>query len=294
MSNILNLPLRPIKPVNEVTVEILGALHQKALAVGCKFFVAGATARDLILVHLFGLKAERATNDIDFGIALQNWEQFAALGNSMTEDGSFGKDLKKAQRFYWLGDGPPIPVDIIPFGGISTASQIAWPPSDDIVMNVAGFEETFRASISLQVSDELIVQVSSLPGLAVLKLMAWRDRRHATNKDAADLFQILKAYQRAGAEGRIWGSEIMLHQHYEFDPDLTAAHLLGRDAAQICFEDTYRTVQAILLSEELMEALNGQMGRASLGEGDKLLLSFKQGFLEAATVEAPHVGYGTP
>jgi predicted nucleotidyltransferase len=103
----------------------------------------------------------------------------------------------------------------------------------------------------------------------------------------------LKSYERAGAEARIWGADIALHEHYEYDPDLTAAHLLGRDAAQICFEDTYRKIQQMLESEELMGALHRQMRKRSVGEEDNLLRCFKAGFLEVPAAKVTHAHHGT-
>jgi len=40
------------------------------------FFLAGATARDLMLVNVYGLRPGRATRDIDFGIAIESWDEF--------------------------------------------------------------------------------------------------------------------------------------------------------------------------------------------------------------------------
>jgi predicted nucleotidyltransferase len=57
------------RPVDPSVVRVLRALDPIARASECEFFVAGATARDLILVNVHGLPPGRATRDIDFGIA---------------------------------------------------------------------------------------------------------------------------------------------------------------------------------------------------------------------------------
>lgn len=56
-------------------------------------------------------------------------------------------------------------------------------------MNVAGFEEALTSSVCMEIDDDLRVQVASLPGLTLLKLVAWSDRGRETNKDAADLYR---------------------------------------------------------------------------------------------------------
>src|SRR5438445_692518 len=75
---------------------------------------------------------------------------------------------------------------------------IEWPPSRDIVMNVAGFEEALASSVSIQMAEDLAVRVASIPGLMILKLVAWSDRGRETDKDAADMYRLLTAYADAG------------------------------------------------------------------------------------------------
>jgi predicted nucleotidyltransferase len=76
--------------------------------------------------------------------------------------------------------------------------MIEWPPSRDIVMNVAVFEEALASSVSVEMGGDLTVRVASLPGLTLLKLVAWSDRSRETNKDAADLHRLLTSYANAG------------------------------------------------------------------------------------------------
>lgn len=51
-------------------VEIYGDIAAHTSALGIDFLVVGAMARDLVLVHGYGSKIERGTQDIDFGIYL--------------------------------------------------------------------------------------------------------------------------------------------------------------------------------------------------------------------------------
>src|SRR5690242_8597880 len=95
--------------------------------------------------------------------------------------------------------GFQIPVDFIPFGGVATISEtIEWPPAGDFVLNVAGFEDALRASLWIEVEPGLTIRVASLPGLAVLKLLAWIDRRWSNRKDATDLYTLMTTYDGAG------------------------------------------------------------------------------------------------
>jgi predicted nucleotidyltransferase len=71
--------IRPSSPVDAAVVRVLRSLDPIARSADCEYFVAGATARDLMLVNVHGLRPGRATRDIDFGIAVKGWDQFAQL-----------------------------------------------------------------------------------------------------------------------------------------------------------------------------------------------------------------------
>ena len=151
----------PNSPVDPSIVRVLRTLDPIAREADCAYFVAGATARDLILVNIHGLRPGRATRDIDFGIAVENWDRFALLKERLVATGDFTSDHRALQRLTYSdrAAGFTIPVDLIPFRGVTAADgTIEWPPSRDIVMNVAGFEEALASSIPIQIEEHLIVQ----------------------------------------------------------------------------------------------------------------------------------------
>lgn len=176
MSNGSSPPsITPSKPVDPATIRVLRAIDDVASALNCPFFVAGATARDLMLANVYGLRPGRATRDIDLGIAVESWDQFQGLKERMIATGEFGGDSKAQQRLVYTDkvDGFSIPVDLIPFRGVASADQmIAWPPARDVVLNVAGFEEAWASSLPVEVEDGFTVRVASVPGLTLLKLIA--------------------------------------------------------------------------------------------------------------------------
>lgn len=119
-------------------------------------------------------------------------------------------------------------MDLIPFRGVaSEAKTIAWPPEGDFVMNVAGFEEGLDVALRIELESGLVIAVASLPGLAILKILAWADRHMENNKDAADLYRILNAYDSAGNQDRLFGSEIELLEAADYDLTPAGAQLLG-------------------------------------------------------------------
>src|SRR5205085_12544899 len=82
-----------------------------------------------------------------------------------------------------------------------------WSPHNDFVMNVAGFRDALESAIQVQVDADLVVPVASLPGLLILKLFAWADRKHE-KRDAPDILKILTDYADAGNEDRLYADEL--------------------------------------------------------------------------------------
>jgi len=252
----------------------------------CPYFVAGATARDLVLVHVHGLPPGRATRDVDFGVAVQNWEQFSKLKQRAEASGTFRTYPHAMQRLIFLDTetGAELPVDLIPFRGVTSSDyMIEWPPNRDVVMNVAGFEEALESSVTLLVEDGLSVRVASIPGLAVLKLVAWMDRRNITNKDASDLFRLITTYGDAGITDRLYDQEMALLEEYEFDTRLTGADLLGQDAAQLCRQST-RELIAGLARDALYASLVDQVVQTcsmpeTLESTQHLMGAFRRGLI---------------
>src|SRR5216684_8717263 len=115
--------IAPSKAVDPATIRVLRAVDHVASALTCPFFVAGATARDLILVNVHGLRPGRATRDIDFGIAVESWDQFALLKDRLVATGDFASDRRALQRLIYSDQatGISILIDLIPFRGITSA-----------------------------------------------------------------------------------------------------------------------------------------------------------------------------
>jgi predicted nucleotidyltransferase len=73
------------------------------------------------------------------GIAVESWAQFELQKERLFATIEFS--TSRAQQRHTFADsseGISIPVDLIPFRGVASADgTITWPPSRDIVMNVA-------------------------------------------------------------------------------------------------------------------------------------------------------------
>ena len=164
----------------------------------CPYILVGATARDLLLYHVFEIPAMRATQDVDFAIAVENWEIFQKLRTALLATDHFETGRVEHRLLFKAPNGKPeIPIDLIPFGGVAEDDTIVWPPERDTVMTVAGFEDALAASVRVQVDPMFSLPVVSLAGLAILKVFAWQDRK-TNDKDALDLHRVIATYADAG------------------------------------------------------------------------------------------------
>lgn len=218
-------------------------------ALAVPFFLVGAFARDLLLELRHGFKAQRATNDVDFGIRVGGWEEFEALKRALVGTGRYIPGPNKAQRLIAKDGGI---IDIVPFGEVEDArGRITWPPEHDIVMNALGFEEAFEHAVRVRVAEDLEARVSSLAGLALMKLIAWDDRRY--NRDAKDLRFVMTNYLQAGNEERVYGERgghtDLLDDDKFVDVRLTGARLLGRDVGAILSDRSLIAVTRILAEQ---------------------------------------------
>ena len=233
--------------IDREKIEALLAIKKEADDLNIPFFVVGAFALDIILKHCYGITPRRMTGDIDLGINIANWKQFDMLISSLISTGKFSQ-TKIPQRYIF----DSIPIDIVPFGAIADKQfKISWPPGHEIFMSIAGFEEAFQNSIIVRLNSdpELDIKIPTLPGLAVMKLISWKEKYPERSKDADDLLFIMQEYERAGIFNRLYENEQALLTEENFDNQLAGIRLLGRDIAMIVDKVTAKLAGTILDEE---------------------------------------------
>ncbi|MBU4120728.1 MAG: nucleotidyl transferase AbiEii/AbiGii toxin family protein [Proteobacteria bacterium] len=275
--------------IDQPTINAFSALKKEADALKIPFFVMGATARDLILKHGYGIEPSRLTRDIDLGIKVAGWEQFDRLTNALIAAGRFAS-TREPQRFRF----DDLLIDIVPFGAIGDERQrISWPPEHVIFMSVVGFDEAYESSITARLNSdpELDIRLPTLPSLALLKVISWADRYPERSKDAEDLVLIMQQYDQAGNLERLYDRERNLLAEEAFDTRLAGIRLLGRDMAMIAAPDTAAVVTEILDAETkpasphrlIIDMIRGLPMRSEKFEEIRLQLAkLKQGFFESA------------
>ncbi|MBN1906153.1 MAG: nucleotidyl transferase AbiEii/AbiGii toxin family protein, partial [Deltaproteobacteria bacterium] len=232
-------------------IELFEITKNTADAEGLNFFVVGASARDLILEYGYKLKTKRATMDIDLGVQVADWGQYQTLKQGLIDTAKFEQD-RQEQRLKFK---KILLVDIIPFGDIAGPEySFTWPSKDGNEMNTLGFSESFEFAIlaRLRNSPVLEIKVTSLAGLAIMKIIAWHDNP-ARGRDAQDLSLILHNYLYAGNEERIFDEENDIFDKIKKDQGdyhkNAGARLLGRDMAKIALPESKKKIIEILEEE---------------------------------------------
>ena len=246
--------------------------------------IVGALARDLLLFYGHGIRAPRATEDVDLALAVESWKAYATLRESLLAGGAFRPHTGAAQKlrhreFGWL--------DVIPFGAVEQpGGTIAWPPDGAQVMAVLGYAEANASATTIVLPQGQAARVVSLPMLATLKLLAWQDRHLvAPDRDASDVRFILRNYLEAGNADRFY-TEMSHLLNDDFDFEATGAWLAGHDARALILQHGHR---ADLLLRTLSDLLrrevdpNGaltlvtQMSATAPENSLQLLLAFHRG-----------------
>lgn len=275
--------IRLDKPFNPVLLEILSTVRSVTGELGCDYLLVGATARDILMTHVFGLDTPRATHDVDFAIALDHWERFNALKAALVATGSFTPAADRIHLLHYKPTeyGNAFPLDLIPFGGVEQeAHRIAWPPDMNVFMRVTGYAEALASALDVEADNGLVIRVVSIPALAALKLLAWDDRGLQDNKDAQDLLFLLQHYHEAGNGDRMYEEAFELLEAAGFDLPLAGATLLGHDTRVILHDDSLHALLAILADPRKRDRLLVHMTRSAGIESDmadKLLSQFELG-----------------
>lgn len=270
-------------------VPLYRAIDEATTTLGIRYLVVGAMARDLVLHHGFGAGIERGTRDVDFGIQVNSWDDFQNLKNTLLGQGFRTDEKEGEQRLVGPGewDLSLNSLDLVPFGGIQDDNaKVYWPPNEDMVMSVLGFDEALRTAIKVTISKDplLVIPVASLPGITLLKLIAWTDRdANKKGKDAQDLHFIMVNYSKIKEISDLMYTDGAM-ERYDYDADQASTYVLGKHAGEIA-EDATRYQIGKIFSDEITgrtrESLILDMSPSKITEPDHaedLLDAFWEGF----------------
>jgi len=240
MKNILDIS----KKLNSEDRELLVGVKKGADKFGVSFFIIGASARDFVLQYCYDIVPIRATEDIDIGVMVYSWKQFNDLKKYLLENEGFSETARVERVKY-----KNVYLDIVPFGGIEGKGKtFRWPANPEKVMKTMGFEEAYKYSIDIRIDQkrDIIIKVSSLPGLAVMKLISWKDRYPDRKRDAEDVLTIMNNYEYTDIYNRLYDKEMDLIKKEDHDVGTASIRLLGKDMRKVSNDRTKNEIIKIL------------------------------------------------
>lgn len=275
------LQVKPSKPLTKTLLTLIRILDQVAKQLDIPYFIIGATARDILMEHVYELETTRATRDVDFAVAVSSWDEFDQLKSQLIATGGFVASANSHRLTFGEGLGF-YPLDLVPFDGVELDGEIAWPPKGEFVMNVTGYTDALNSALDVEIEPGFEVKIVSLPAMAILKILAWNDRPER-DKHASDILLILRNYYNAGQFDRLYDDAADLLEAYTYDLEQAGAALLGRDAKRDVAKETRAQVLGVFASEKNFEKFSSQMMRSNAGDMARatlLLRAFLQEILE--------------
>lgn len=278
-----NISLKKIRL--EGLKEVFDSLERAFKKFDIDFYLVGAFARDIWLTHLNGIAERRATRDIDFAIFIAKENQFEQLKEYLLSEEGFSDTKANGFRLVYQSR---IQIDLMPFGAIANEDYtVTFSGLGLTTISTQGFKEVVEASEEITFDRDKKFKVCTLPGIAILKLIAWEDRPEIRVKDPQDLALIIEHYFEITSED-IYENH---HDLFEDDSDLKliAARVLGRHIYTILKKSELLKNRVInLLTKETSNVMKSSLAQAmcvntkmKIAENFQLLQTLLQGIKEA-------------
>lgn len=207
------------KPLQEISKTCRG--------LGIDFFIVGAIARNIWLAA----NDEKAsgTKDIDFGVYVPNKEIYINLRSALIEN--YGYTLVESNAFCLI-DSDGRQIDLLPFGEIEEYGEVTLEGKGLNLVRLDGFKEAFVAgSIDVEIGEDQY-RSCSIPGVVLLKMIAFDDRPERRIKDIIDINSICLVYPLIESN-HIWEEHSDLYGNEELEHFDVGMIVLGREIAKL-------------------------------------------------------------
>lgn len=228
--------------------EVFDLLDETFRSRDIPYYLIGATAISLELLK-DGKKPSRGSKDIDFAIMISSKSEYDEFPVELEKKGF----VKVAAPWTFRHPKFDIVVDVLPFGEIEENYTANFNERNSD-LHVLGLKEVMSSPTQVEI-DETLVNIPTLPGMIILKIIAWSDRPEERENDLGDILLIISQYY--------WmTSDVIIDHHTDLLEDLTedgelsqrlvASRVLGREATKyLLLSDQLRNRVLLVLEQNI-------------------------------------------
>ncbi|WP_166962118.1 hypothetical protein [Yeosuana marina] len=262
--------------------EVFDIIDEVMLKLNVPYYLIGASAIALELLK-DGIKPSRGTKDIDFAIMISSIQQFETIVKELSNYG-----FNKVEAPWTLYNGNfNIVIDLLPFGEIEEKFTVNF-NKRYTDLHVLGFNEVLKEPETVRI-EEKFVQIPSLQGMVILKLIAWSDRPEERDSDLGDILRIIEHYFSLNLDEIVEYHNDIFPEEGELDQLKIAARVLGRKARH--FLDISPTINKRILktiNENVINVENSEIAKQwirnkdwNLGYAVEILEELRLGLVES-------------
>ncbi|WP_211481873.1 hypothetical protein [Arachidicoccus rhizosphaerae] len=239
---------------------MLDALERGFKNFGIDYYLVGAVARDIWLQAINDIKPSRTTKDIDLGVLINDKGKFELLRAYLVENENFIPTHDNAFALLW---NDRIIIDLMPFGAIEDFDgSVTVTGTGFTNIDVPAFKEIYLSGLpKIELEDKHQFKCCTLPGIVILKLLAWEDRPEIRQTDLIDICEILNHYFEIN-DNEIWENHSDLFTDEDVELIQVSATVLGREIKKIINtnQNIYTRLQK-LIRFNIKDSINSRMIR---------------------------------
>lgn len=250
MSDLPKISLEKIRQshLKDVLAELERHLHD--LDLDC--YLIGALARDIWMTGVYDIQQKRATKDLDLAVLIPTKERYLQLKDRLITEGHF-KEVR--DNPFKLIHSSKTEIDVLPFGGLDREGNVMIAGAGFTSLTIEGFSEVYDSATEPVDLGGHEFRVCTLPGIVILKLIAFDDRPEMRPKDVQDIIAIIENYFNI-ASVDLFSKHFDLLQKLdsEFDTFCIGAHLLGRHMKPILSRSELLTLRITKILQSAIES----------------------------------------
>ena len=272
--------------LNPNIADMLDALSNAFDFFGIDYYLVGAVARDVWMMGIHNKTPRKTTGDIDFAILINDKGVYEKLRQYLIETTDFVASHENAFVLIWKNKTQ---VDLLPFGAIENEDRKVIISGNGFTsIDVPGFREIYDDELPHMVlAEKHHFKCCTLPGIVLLKLLAWDDRPEIRSDDIIDICDILHHFFDM-FDTLIWENHADLFDNEQDLLRSISARVLGREMKKIAIknENLYNRMLSILNkhtedihNSKLAELMTSYFSNTMV-DNVYLLQQVKRGFLE--------------